>query len=670
LSLGLLVSACPIALSQPLSADQVSALEGPDNRCQVSTESLLAEMTDLYRLTRLPDPVYTTKQFSSYDRASKSPSENWFANGDRGNYLRVEEKDGRKEHVMMDARGPGAIVRIWSANPRGTLRIYVDRQEAPVIQAEMKKLLGGEDPMFPKPLAGMRSAGWNLYFPILYSTHCKVTSDEGDFYYLLDYRTFEPGTLVENFDPRRIKRAGKQIKAVAKRLASPREVGAPPAESEKLDFGVKLEGGEQTMFAHLAGPRAICEFAVRISAKDIPEALRNVVLYMSFDGEQTVECPLGDFFGTAPGQNPYASLPLGITRADNPEMWCHWRMPFGKTARIWARNFGKQAVQVQGQVAHVAYDFNPADSLLFHAKWRIQRDLPSKPFIDWTHLACSGRGRFVGGALYILMPIRDWWGEGDEKIYVDGETFPSFFGTGTEDYYGYAWCSPELFVHAYHNQPRVDGPGNYGNSSVNRFHIIDDIPFQTSLKFDIENCYNSADSTTRATVSYWYTLAGGDDFFEPITKDDIWLAKVPPYQKPKVAGALEGEEMTIIARSGGITEIQELGNEFSNDTHLWWPHGRPGDKLILGFNAEDNSRKKVIARLTKAVDYGQVQLYVNGQKAGEVIDLFNRGVVPNNEVELGAFDLNKGQNQLTAEIVGRNEAATNYCFGIDYLLLK
>ena len=74
--------------------------------------------------------------------------------------------------------------------------------------------------------------------------------------------------------------------------------------------------------------------------------------------------------------------------------------------------------------------------------------------------------------------------------------------------------------------------------------------------------------------------------------------------------------------------------------------------------------------MTKAVDYGQVQLYVNGQKAAEVIDLFNQGVVPGDEVELGTFDLKKGQSQLTVIIVGRNKAATNYCFGIDYLLLK
>jgi len=85
----------------------------------ITTESLLCEMTDLRRLAELPVPAYTTKQFSSYDRRSKTPADakGWFENHDRGQYLRVEERDGRKEFVMMDTDGPGAIVRIWSGRP-------------------------------------------------------------------------------------------------------------------------------------------------------------------------------------------------------------------------------------------------------------------------------------------------------------------------------------------------------------------------------------------------------------------------------------------------------------------------------------------------------------------------------------------------------------------------
>ena len=117
--------------------------------------------------------------------------------------------------------------------------------------------------------------------------------------------------------------------------------------------------------------------------------------------------------------------------------------------------------------------------------------------------------------------MKDWWGEGDEKIYVDGESFPSHFGTGTEDYYGYAWCWPGLFTHAYHSQSRCDGPANYGRTSVNRFHIIDRIPFTTDFKFDMELWHWTAKCQVNlAVVAYWYAKPGATDGFKPIRAAD------------------------------------------------------------------------------------------------------------------------------------------------------
>ena len=98
--------------------------------------SLLDDMTNLAAMAEFPNPPYVTKQFSSYDRASTTPADpkTWFANNDCGNYLRIEDRDGRKEHVMADMQGPGAIVRIWSPNPGGTLRIYLDGKETPALE--------------------------------------------------------------------------------------------------------------------------------------------------------------------------------------------------------------------------------------------------------------------------------------------------------------------------------------------------------------------------------------------------------------------------------------------------------------------------------------------------------------------------------------------------------
>ena len=80
----------------------------------ITFESLLNEMVDRESITRFPEPSYTCRQFSSYDRDSVGPDKKgWFANWDRSQFVRVEDNNGRKEYILMDAEGAGAVVRFW-----------------------------------------------------------------------------------------------------------------------------------------------------------------------------------------------------------------------------------------------------------------------------------------------------------------------------------------------------------------------------------------------------------------------------------------------------------------------------------------------------------------------------------------------------------------------------
>lgn len=644
---------------------------------RITTGSLLNEMTDLAGLCEYPDPPFTCSQFSSYDRRSKTPDdpEGWFANHDSGNYLRVEQQAERKEYVMAEMDGPGAIVRIWSANPKGTLRIYLDHAERPVLEAPLADVLGGRLPGIPEPIAGVHSRGWNSYFPIPYARHCKLTSDEGGFYYHVNYRTYPPGTRVVSFRPEDFERLSGRIEQVAAALAAPRSCGLRPSGRWREMLPAEVAGRWQALPSGGArhwdlprGPAAIVRLLVQADAADLAAALRQTLLIIEFDDERTVVCPLGDFFGTNPGINPYESLPLGMT--PDGVLWSHWVMPYRDSARIELHNLGQQLVKVRLLVGGRAHRWSER-SLHFCAKWRPAYDLPTRPMRDWNYLNATGRGVFVGAAFGIANPVKIWWGEGDEKIYVDGESFPSHFGTGTEDYYGYAWGSPEVFTHAYHNQPRCDGPNNYGHTSVNRWHILDRIPFERSFRFDMELWHWKDDiDVDMSVVSYWYARPGSSDGFAPPGPDDLRVVAVPPYVPPRVAGALEGEEMTVLEHTG-TPERQEWSG-LSNEAHLWWRGAQPGERLVLGFEAPEAGRYRVLARFLTARDYGITQLYVNDEKAGEPIDLFNDGnPKPSEEIELGVFELAAGQNRLTAEIVGTNDKAVKaYMFGLDYLRLE
>ncbi|MBU0641515.1 MAG: DUF2961 domain-containing protein [Planctomycetes bacterium] len=636
----------------------------------IDTRALLGEMTDLGALAEFPHPAYACRQFSSYDRASETPDnhEQWFANADWGKFLRIEEHGDSKEYVMVDADGPGAIVRIWSANPKGTVRVYLDHDDTPVIEAPLADLLGGKYPGLPVPIVGERSRGWNSYMPMPYAKHCKITCDEGGFYYHVNYRTYAPGTSVVSFKAADLEALAPEVQRVLRCLESPRTGGVPAVRQQTVSFGERLSTGDERTLAELKGTQAIGEFTVLVEAADMNQALRETVLMMTFDGEETVACPLGDFSGAAPGVCAYESLPLSMT--ERGELWCHWVMPFSRHARIRVHNHGQQEVRLTGHVTTIPYRWTRRP-MHFHAKWRTEADVPTRPMQDWNYLQAKGQGVFVGAAFAIANPVRNWWGEGDEKIYVDGETFPSHFGTGTEDYYGYAWCCNEPFTHAYHNQPRCDGPGNYGHTAVNRWHIIDRIPFKKSFRFDMELWHWQAETNvTMSIVAYWYARPGGRDGFAPLSADDLHLRIIPEYVAPRVAGALEGEEMRVIEHTAEIGPQAIYG--CSNDSHLWWRDGgQPGDKLVLGFSVAEAGDYRIRARFVRANDYGIVRLALNDDPAGEPLDLYNDRVAVSDEIDLGVFELPAGENRITAEVLGANDKALKkYMFGLDYIRLE
>ncbi|MCX7872404.1 MAG: DUF2961 domain-containing protein [Verrucomicrobiae bacterium] len=633
----------------------------------ITVEKLITEMTDLTTMAEFPEPPYTCKQFSSYDRKSKSPDDkDWFANGDAGQFIRVEEKSGRKEFVMMDAEGPGAIVRIWSANPTGILRIYLDGAETPVIEAPMNEILGGKYPGLPRPIAGEYSKGWNLYFPITYAKNCKVTSDKGGFYYHVNYRTYPAGTQVETFKSDTIKNLQAKVEQLARCLENPESCGAV-AGGTKHRWSGKVTGGISTI-GMFSGQGAVARIIVKVKSSDIQTVLRGVILKAYFDKQKTIEAPLGDFFGSAPGINPYQGLPLGMNK--DGTMYCNWIMPYKESAMFELVALTRQDADYDVEFTTVNYKWTP-NTMYFYAGWKVDFDVPSRPMIDYNYLTVDGKGVFGGVAFYIDNPVKDWWGEGDEKIYVDGEKFPSHFGTGTEDYYGYAWCYPEPFTHAYHAQARCDGPANYGRTSVNRFHIIDRIPFNSHFKFDMELWHwNENCKVNMALCAYYYAKAGAKNAFKPITAEMAIVRPMSPYTPPRVKGALEGEELKIV-KATGVVEPQDWAG-LSGERHLWWHAGmKPGDKLIVAFVAPKPGKYRVFARFLRAKDYGIHQVSINGVKAGEPMDFYNPDVKPSNEIELGVFDLKEKDNQFEVTVIGANEKAIKtYMFGLDYILLK
>ncbi len=319
--------------------------------------------------------------------------------------------------------------------------------------------------------------------------------------------------------------------------------------------------------------------------------------------------------------------------------------------------------------------------MYFHGAWheltkvssfREGTTAPGEGAFDVNYVEVSGKGVYVGDTLTIFNGTDAWWGEGDEKIFVDHETFPSHVGTGTEDYYGYAWCRPEYFQSPFHAQP--SGAGNFtpGLSVNSRYRDLDAIPFTESIKFDMELWHWRKTIVNFAPAAFWYACPGATCNVQPdpeTAAKPVALKKTDVVEVLRIKGALEGEDLKILETTGGTTENQTGANfGWSNDAQVWWKDGKPGDRLVLEFSVEKGGRYEIAANLTKAIDYGIVKVSVNSNEPKQ-FDRFNDGVA-SDSLMLGEYDLPQGANRLTVEIVGAHEKAVKrYMFGLDYLQL-
>ena len=127
-------------------------------------------------------------------------------------------------------------------------------------------------------------------------------------------------------------------------------------------------------------------------------------------------------------------------------------------------------------------------------------------------------------------------------------------------------------------------------------------------------------------------------------------------------------------KTGGNPQEQDMagfGDKWSNDAQLWWIEGKPGDKLDLTLLVTKSGKYKLTAQMTKARDYGIVQLSLDGQQLGGPIDLYNPDVVPTGTLALGTHELSAGEHKLTVEITGANPKAEKaYMFGLDYVKVE
>jgi hypothetical protein len=667
----------------------------------ITTGSLLREMIELKRLAEFPNPTFGTVQFSSSDRRSNLPAgPGWYANSDGfGNepipnfQAVVREPDNTKigEYLVCDVPGPGAIVRVWTAAISGTVRLYLDGADTPVFN-------GPAEDFFLKPYlpflkeAGLEEALFDgsyqqrqaCYFPIPFAKHCRITwagNPQAIHFYEVQVRLYNAEAEVTTFTPKDLVTYRKPIEEVARILKNPDETWPEAAGGQSFPIAATIPPRESRTVLDLKGPHAVERLTLQLHAADLDRALRQTMLHISFDGHPwaQVQCPVGDFFGAAPGVNPYQSIPFTV-RTDGT-MTCRFFMPFAKSIQLRLENRGEQPANIAGSARLAAYAWNEQSSMHFRARWRVEHGLVNSAAYDLPFLIANGQGVYVGTASILMNPCPvptsggNWWGEGDEKIFVDDDRLPSIFGTGSEDYYNYAWSAPDIFLFPYCGQPRNDGPDNRGFVTNNRWHILDAIPFRNRLSFYMEfYSHERTPGYSYARIGYHYARPGLMDDHVPATDDDLKHLELAPWQPaPRGAArnALFFQTEELAPRRPDV--VFEQDNLYAGGKLFVWQPARKGDELVvplpvaekgnyvIGFTARLNAQSGMFsARLDdQPLDFGRSVLSLHEP---------HRNLLRNFLAK--PLELEPGPHPLKVRFEGSPPGAEGTSIGLDFIWLQ
>ncbi len=324
--------------------------------------------------------------------------------------------------------------------------------------------------------------------------------------------------------------------------AQPRRASSGLFDPESNRDAHHVVPGQRFILADLEGPGEIRHIWFTIASRD-RRYPRSLVLRIYWDGSDvpSVETPIGDFFAAGNGMRATVrSAPIEVSsygRALNS----YWRMPFRRHARIEAHNEGNERMTVYFQCDWLKLKALPRDTLYFHARYR--QEYPAKPFSTYTFFDGKGEGHYVGTVLSSQNNLASWYGEADDRFYVDGEEVPSIVGTGTEDYFNDAW-NLRLFSHRRVGVTICETKGEERRITAYRWHIDDPIPFRKSLKAEIERRsyvairdpdtgeLTSYDFKYRpdyfSSVAYWYQKGIAEPFceFPPVEErilPEVWI---------------------------------------------------------------------------------------------------------------------------------------------------
>jgi hypothetical protein len=449
-----------------------------------------------------------------------------------------------------------------------------------------------------------------------------------------------------------------------------------------------IEHGKTLTVADIKGAGVIRHLWFTIAADD-PAYGRSMVLRIYWDGEDepAVESPIGDFFAVGHGLlRTVNSMPVAVG-SDGRALNCYWPMPFTKGARITISNDSKK-YRVGCVYSYVDYEEMDEAELLrtvrqpgtrggpapaiatFHAQYR--QEYPAKMGEDYLLLDAEGEGQYVGTVLSAQFRTAGWFGEGDDRFYIDGAKEPQLRGTGTEDYFCEAWGFRQINF-PFYGVSLWEGYELGNRVTAYRWHINDPVHFKKSLKATIEHKGQMAGEDRKfwsgfeeradlfSSVAYWYQTGKAKRF-----------ATIPPVEERTVARKVVEldalRDKLQVEPADTVVEVQN--GPWSGGKQLLVQFKDPKAVLTIPFELKEPLKGLGELRLTKSWDYGQYNVTLDGKELPGLKDkdLYSTDVLPRGYT-VGFLDLAAGQHTLKFECVGKNPESKGYYLGVDALVI-
>lgn len=405
---------------------------------------------------------------------------------------------------------------------------------------------------------------------------------------------------------------------------------------------------------------------------------QDMLLRMYWDGatKPCVEAPVGDFFANCFGiRSSVVSLPIIVEDADSYNSF--WQMPFRKSARIEIVNQSSKPINLLYYNIDWIQKPIAKDTPYFYAQYR--QEYPAEGGKDYVVLDTKGKGHYVGTVLAVRSRSPMWFGEGDEKIYLEGEERPSIWGTGTEDYFLSAWgllkTSTPYFGVPYFDEWGIVG----GHTSAYRWHINDPIVFQKGIRVTFEHFgWISADENPKGLTNSW------NEREDDVSSVAYWYQTGTPtfeVRAPAVRTLPSIEREITFARDNerhgkGTVQRQQLPF-FDGPQVLYRPESVAQGWMEIPFTIKKKEPLRLVLNMTTSYDFGRYQPYLidaadagtMGVKLGGPIDLYSAEVA-NKEFHLLDFWPEPGKYTLLLQCVGKSPKSEGDYLGIESVRLR